>query len=83
LPVTPWLERRLRLAVEAARVVPGAADDAAAARLAAALAEVPSPVLSRLMALADTVGDDAAAAVLEADAELVVWLARLMGDADG
>jgi hypothetical protein len=32
-----------------------------------------------MLVLADT-GDDEAVAALEADAELVVWLARLMGD---
>jgi hypothetical protein len=65
-----------RAAEKDATAVQGEADE----RLVAALAEVPSRVLRRMLALAD-MGDDAAAAMLEGDAELVVWLARLMGDA--
>jgi hypothetical protein len=83
--VTPWLEHRLRLAVSAARAVPSAADDAAAARLTAALAEVPRPVLSRMLAVAD-LDDEQGAAALVADPELlatVEGLVRAVGALDG
>ena len=79
MQIAPGLERRLRLAESRAAekdatAVQGEADE----RLVAALAEVPSRVLRRMLALADTVGDDAAAAMLAADPELLAALEELM-----
>ena len=82
MPVTPGLITRLRVAETAARAVPGPADDDAAARLAAALAGLASPLLRRALDLCD-MDDEQAAASLLGDSELTAALERLMALADG
>ena len=71
--MTPWLERRLRIAASAAATVPGADD----ARLAGALAEVPRAVLLRMLAIAD-MGEEEGVAELMADPALLAEIEELM-----
>ena len=78
--MTPGLERRLRLAEDAATAVPGSTRDAAEERRREALAEVPAATLRRMIDLADMDPGQGVAA-LTTDPELMAVMERVMAAA--